>query len=78
MSDFECGPEKASCTSRMRFRTSTTVAQRKRGVLYAPACDRWRGVDHEVPGDRHGYRDKNKRRSCEVLSGIATSWAGGC
>jgi integrase len=32
-------------------------------------------VDHEVPGDAHGYFDKNTLRGRELLSGIATELA---
>jgi hypothetical protein len=32
-------------------------------------------VDHEVPGDRHGYLDKNTLRGRELLSAIATTLA---
>jgi hypothetical protein len=32
-------------------------------------------VDHEVPGDRHGYLDRNTLHGREILSGIATELA---
>jgi hypothetical protein len=32
-------------------------------------------VDHDVPGDRHGYMDRNTLRGREILSGIAADLA---